>query len=378
MNWLNNVSLNMQTPDHNPHSIYLSQACTTLPPFGFSRKVSWQSPSNIAIVKYWGKYGLQLPQNPSISFTLREARTETAIDFHAKSKKGIRFRFLFDGREQPLFSDKIGQYLHALLSYFPFLEFMELEINSRNTFPHSSGIASSASAMSALVMCLLEIEQYLSGNDANQNHLIQKASYLSRLGSGSAARSVYPYAASWGSTRAIEGSSNYFASPLGGQLHEVFKTYRDSILIISGDEKKVSSRAGHQLMENNPFAGARYALANANTEKLLNVLQDGDLEKFCEITESEALQLHALMMTSVPSFMLMEPATISAIKIIQSFRKETRIPICFTLDAGPNIHLLYPQAKARQVKSLISDELIKYCNNGLWIDDQVGEGASKL
>jgi diphosphomevalonate decarboxylase len=368
----------MQAPDSNPYNIFITEAYNPSSMPDSKGHVSWQSPSNIAIVKYWGKYGMQLPRNPSISLTLKEARSETSIDYFTKSDTGIRFSFLFDGEVQPAFTDKIGKYLHALLPYFPFLEFIELTISSRNTFPHSSGIASSASAMSALVMCLLEIEQQLTHEPKEQDHLKRKASYLARLGSGSAARSVYPYAAAWGLSKAIDGSSNYFACPLGGQLHKVFKSYRDSILIISGQEKKVSSRAGHQLMEENPFAMVRYALANANTANLLEVLKTGDLEKFCEITESEALQLHALMMTSSPSFMLMEPQTISAIKIIQAFRKETGIPLCFTLDAGPNLHLLYPQDYAQQVKTLIVDELMHYCANGFWIDDQVGEGPSKI
>ncbi len=368
----------MQSKDKNPYHRYIQEAFNpeAIPDKG--GKVGWQSPSNIAIVKYWGKFGLQLPRNASISFTLKEAQSQTTIQYKTKSQKGMSFHFLFEGKEQPHFSDKIGKYLHALLPYFPFLEFLDMHIESSNTFPHSSGIASSASAMSALIMCLIDIEQQFSEKPKHQDHILQKASYLARLGSGSAARSLFPYAASWGLNDSIAGSSNYFASPLSGHIHKVFKSYHDSILIISGKEKAVPSRAGHELMENNPFAMVRYSLAKANISKLMDILNKGDLEGFCQVTESEALQLHALMMTSEPSYMLLEPQTIGAIKAVRSFRKETGIPVCFTLDAGPNLHLLYPDENADQVKDLIINELVSYCHQKQWINDQLGEGPSKL
>jgi diphosphomevalonate decarboxylase len=364
--------------EQNPYQQYISTALSADKIAAAEGRVAWQSPSNIAIVKYWGKYGLQLPRNPSISLTLKAARSETSINFRTKQENGIQFHFMFEGKPQPLFGDKIGKYLHALLPYFPFLDQVEMEIDSRNTFPHSSGIASSASAMSALVMCLLDMEQALGGKARPADEFLQKASYLARLGSGSAARSVFPFASSWGISKVIAGSSNFYASPLQGELHEVFRTYRDSILIISKETKKVSSRAGHALMEDNPFAMVRYALAQANTEALYQALQSGDQESFCRIAEAEALQLHALMMTSNPSFMLMEAATVSAIKAVQAFRAETGIPVCFTLDAGPNLHLLYPQQDAEKVQDFMQAELLQYCQQGHWIDDQVGEGPSKI
>jgi diphosphomevalonate decarboxylase len=370
--------LKQRTLEQNPYQQYISTSLSADKIAAAEGRVAWQSPSNIAIVKYWGKYGLQLPRNPSISLTLKAARSETSIRFQTKKEKGLHFQFLFEGKPQPLFGDKLGKYLHALLPYFPFLDYLEMEIESQNTFPHSSGIASSASAMSALVMCLLEMEQLLGGVKLAPADFLQKASYLARLGSGSAARSVFPLASSWGSSKAITGSSNYYATPLQGELHEVFRTYRDSILIISKETKKVSSRAGHALMEDNPFALVRYALAQANTEALHQALQLGDQESFCRIAEAEALQLHALMMTSNPSFMLMEAATVSAIKAVQAYRAESGIPLCFTLDAGPNLHLLYPQQDEGKVKDFMQAELLQYCQQGFWIDDQVGEGPSKI
>ena len=356
---------------------WLNEAFKGEVPNDFQGRVGWQSPSNIALVKYWGKHGKQLPQNPSISFTLSECRSETFIGFEKADSFG--FRFFFEGKENPAFGAKIEKFLLDHQVFFPFVDQLHLTVESRNTFPHSSGIASSASSMSAFVMGLLETESKLVGPSTGSGTLeLQKASYFSRLASGSAARSVYPKMALWGATDCYKGSSDEYAVPLENDIHPIFKTYRDSILIVSGETKSVSSRAGHGLMESNPYAPARYAQANENIKNLLSAMKSGDLETFISITESEALQLHALMMCSNPSFILMKPNTLNLINEIRNFREETKIPLCFTLDAGPNIHLLYPESEAEIVESFIKHELVNYCAEGRWIADHVGDGPKKL
>lgn len=167
-------------------SKWLSEAFKGTVPNDFQGKVGWQSPSNIALVKYWGKRGKQLPQNPSISFTLSECRSETFVTFEKADRFG--FRFFFEGKENPAFGAKIEKFLLENQVFFPFINQLHLMVESCNTFPHSSGIASSASSMSAFVMCLLDIENQI----VSQQFDFQKASYFSRLASGSAARSVYP------------------------------------------------------------------------------------------------------------------------------------------------------------------------------------------
>ena len=381
--------------------IWLKEAFKGEVPNDFQGKVGWRSPSNIALVKYWGKKGKQLPQNPSISFTLSECCTETYVQYEKADHFG--FKFFFEGQENPAFGAKIEKFLLDNQAFFPFINQLHLTVESRNTFPHSSGIASSASSMSAFVMCLLEIERLLGGpstlrpfdpsrglRDRRLRELqaqgasgsvtleAQKASYFSRLASGSACRSVYPKMALWGATEAYEGSSDEYAVPLENDIHPVFKTFRDSIMIVSGEKKSVSSRAGHGLMEGNPYAPARYAQANENIKNLLTALKSGDLETFMNITESEALQLHALMMCSNPSFILMKPNTLHIIEEVRNFRNETHIPLCFTLDAGPNVHLLYPESEAKKVEKFIKSELVTYCNQGRWIADHVGDWPKLL
>ena len=369
----------------NMEKIWLNEAFKGEVPNDFQGKVGWQSPSNIALVKYWGKRGKQLPQNPSISFTLSECRSETFIAFEKANSFG--FKFFFEDQENPAFGAKIEKFLLDNRVFFPFINQLHFTVESRNTFPHSSGIASSASSMSAFVMGLMEIESLLvgpstlrvtSGTAGSETLNLQKASYFSRLASGSAARSVYPKMALWGGTEAYDSSSDEYAVPLENDIHPVFKTFRDSILIVSGEKKSVSSRAGHGLMEGNPYASARYAQANENIKNLLVALKSVDLETFINITESEALQLHALMMCSNPSFILMKPNTLRIIEEVRRFRSETNISLCFTLDAGPNVHLLYPKNEAGKVEEFIKNELGTYCNQGRWIADHVGDGPKKL
>ena len=354
---------------------WLNEAFKGEVPSGFQGKVGWASPSNIALVKYWGKRGKQLPQNPSISFTLSECRSETFVTYEKADH--FEFKFFFDGIENPDFGAKIDKFLIDYQAFFPFINQLSLTIESRNNFPHSSGIASSASSMSAFVMCLLDIESKLVGPSTGSG-TITKASYFSRLASGSAARSVFPKMALWGATPYYKGSSDEYAVSLADDIHPVFKAYRDSILIVSGETKSVSSRAGHALMEDNPYAPARYAQANTNIKNLLAALKSGDLDTFINITESEALQLHALMMCSNPSYILMKPNTLRIIEIIRQFRYETKTPLCFTLDAGPNVHLLYPDSEATKVEHFIQDVLTNYCDQGRWIADRVGDGPKKL
>lgn len=322
-----------------------------------------RSPSNIAIVKYWGKHGTQLPNNPSISFTLSNCFTETKITYSENGSMSLEF--YFEGKENPAFKAKIEKYLNENRRYFSFLNNLDLKIESYNSFPHSSGIASSASSMSALIMCLLEIKY----KDAKID--LREASYLSRLASGSAARSVYPTMTLWGKTPSLPESSDEYAIPIGEMINPIFKTYHDSILIVSSKEKSVSSRAGHSLMDNHPMAENRYATARKNTEDLLTILKQGDLEGFIRITESEANQLHDLMSTSTPSYTLKEPNTIRIIDEILNFRKDTGLPVCYTLDAGPNVHLLYPDSCSKEVHTFIEENLKNYCFDNKYIDDIV-------
>lgn len=342
--------------------------------------VAWRSPSNIAIVKYWGKHGEQFPCNPSISFTLQAAHTNTSIDFESKKENynQVTLDFLFDNQPNEAFKIKIQQFLESLIDIFPFLRQLHLTIHSNNSFPHSAGIASSASAMSALALGLCDMERTLFGTLKSEAEFLQKASYIARLGSGSACRSVYPNMAIWGENTSVESASDLFAVPFGDELHPIFKDFQDTILLVSRNEKEVSSRAGHGLMEGNIFANSRYEQARQHFRLIIDALKAGDIELFGQIAEQEALTLHALMMTSNPPYILMKPNSLLLIEKIRAFRQDSKQPLYFTLDAGPNLHLLYPESAKEHVMRFIKSELVQYCESGAFIEDRVGAGISKL
>ncbi len=343
-------------------------------------QVIWRSPSNLAIIKYWGKYGLQLPRNPSLSLTLTASCTDTSLGYAFKetADNQIDLEFFFHGEPNEAFRAKTLAFLESLTPQFPFLRQLHLTVHTGNSFPHSAGIASSASGMSALALCLCSLEDALFGTLQDAAAFDRKASYLARLGSGSACRSIFPYAAVWGATPVVPDSSDEYAVPAEGLLHPSFKDFHDDILIVSTEEKSVSSRAGHALMEGNPYAEARYAQARSRLSALVQALRSGDLEIFGKIAEDEALTLHALMMCSNPSYMLLQPGTVALIEKIRAYRAETKHPVFFSLDAGPNIHLLYPGEIVSDVRGWIEEELKQHCAGEWFIQDWVGEGPEEL
>ncbi len=344
----------------------------------YKGQVSWQSPSNIALVKYWGKFGVQLPKNPSLSFGLSEAYSLTSIKFSSKREEKAKNRFFFEGKENPAFGDKVLQFLDDLNPIFPFLKQLDLEIESKNSFPHSAGIASSASSMSALALCLCSIEQELIGTLQDKHDFYTKASFVARLGSGSASRSVYGGFSIWGEFFDIMESSNDYAVPFTYEVHPLFMQLRDSVLIVSDTEKSVSSRAGHALMNGHPYADARIAQSKQNMTWLLAALQQGDTDRFIEVVENEAMSLHGLMMSSKPWYSLLHPNTLKILNKVRAFREQSELFICFTLDAGPNVHLLYTQEDKNQVMNFIEKELLDYCVERKVIHDKIGFGPKRI
>jgi diphosphomevalonate decarboxylase len=339
--------------------------------------VKWSSPSNIALVKYWGKKEHQIPENPSISFTLSDCKTITEVTYTKKEGTDFSFDVYFEGEKSEAFKPKIQTFFERIESYMPFLRAYHFKIETSNTFPHSSGIASSASGMSAIALCLLDIERALSEVEISTAYFNQKASFLARLGSGSACRSIEGELVVWGKNESTE-SSDLYGVKFEGDVHPNFLDYQDAILLVDKGEKQVSSTVGHKLMFGHPYAKERFAQAHENMAKLKKVLASGDLKAFVKIVESEALTLHAMMMTSMPYFILMKPNTLEIINKIWAYRAENNSNICFTLDAGANVHVLFPKVEKEQVYEFIKSELVAYCQNGHYICDSVGKGANRL
>jgi len=333
------------------------------------------APSNIALVKYWGKKEGQIPTNTSLSFTLQNCQTQTELKCFRQNKaqSNIDFSVFFEGKLNEAFKPKIAVFFKRILKYQPFLADYKFEIYTQNTFPHSSGIASSASGMAALSVCLMQLEKALNAN-ISDDYFNKKASFIARLGSGSACRSIEGPVVIWGKHPAIKNSSDFYGIKAPFALHSHFKNYCDSILLVDKGEKTVSSSVGHGLMVEHPFAKERFKQANKHISDIKEILVSGNLKSFISLVESEALTLHAMMMTSRPYFILMKPNTLKIINKIWEFRAATNLNLCFTLDAGANVHVLYPQKEKDATQIFIEKELVLFCQNKQIIHDNTGPG----
>lgn len=335
-------------------------------PFNITnQKVSASCPSNIALIKYWGKYDPQIPANPSISYTLNHCKTNTEMEFLADEKFSVQT--YLSGNEELKFAQKIEKYFQKIEEYLPWILKGKYIIKTENTFPHSSGIASSASGFGAIAKCLMALDEQFSGK-LDEDFKLKKASFLARLGSGSACRSLYEGLVVWGKTEEFEESSDLFAVQYPNEeIHPIFKSFNDWVLLIHEGEKSVSSTVGHGLMNTNPYAQRRFQEAHENFKTLKGILKNGDLEAFIKLVEHEALTLHAMMMMSEPAFILMKTGTLQVINKIWEFRKENNLPLFFTLDAGANVHLLFPEnTDSEKIQEFIVKELLQFTqNNGV-------------
>lgn len=340
---------------------------------------TWKAPSNIALVKYWGKHGVQLPANPSVSFTLRKCTTTTCLLYEKLPETSGEFSFdvFFEGQPKAAFTAKINRFFERIEPYFPFLKSYHFTIKTANSFPHSSGIASSASSMGTLALCLMSIERACIPGMTDA-FFYKKAAFIARLGSGSACRSIKGNVVVWGAHPAIKESSDLYGIPYPYKIHDVFHQYQDTILLVDRGQKQVSSSAGHDLMYKHPFADKRFEQAGKNLLKLKECLRKGDVKRFTEVVEHEALTLHAMMMTSLPYFILMKPETLEIITKIWTFRAHTNLNLCFTLDAGANVHVLYPKHEKEQILEFINSTLVAYCENEQYICDEVGFGSEMV
>ena len=331
--------------------------------------VSATCPSNIALIKYWGKYANQIPANPSISYTLNHCNTQTSMEFLANEPFSVQ-TFLA-GNEELKFAEKIEKYFKNIEQYLPWILKGKYIIKTENTFPHSSGIASSASGFGAIASCLMSLDEIFSTDKNQPSTINQKASFLARLGSGSACRSLYNGLVVWGKTDEVEGSSDLYAVKYpDSEIHPIFKNFNDWVLLIHEGQKTVSSTVGHGLMNTNPYAERRFQEARENFVPLKEILKTGDLQGFIKLVEHEALTLHAMMMMSEPAFILMKTGTLEVINKLWKFREETGNPLFFTLDAGANVHLLFPENESSEaIKNFIETELLQHTQKGGVVKD---------
>ena len=321
-------------------------------------------------MKYWGKCGVQLPCNTNFSFTLKHCQTFTKVCFTARERGQKSAELWFEGKQTPRFLPKVELFLKRASLLYPWVNQLHLSIETKNSFPHSAGLASSASSMAALALCLMHFQREFFGGvgkgTESEADFFKESSRLARLGSGSACRSLFAPAAFWEK----EGE---FASPF--EVHPTFRHLGDAILIVDREEKPLSSSAGHAQMRGHPFARARYRQAQKHWQQLVQALATGDFARFAEICEAEAHSLHALISTAPGGEILWRPQSLAIMREIGRKRKEG-LPVCYTLDAGPNVHLLFPGEYRARVLDFVKNTLFPLLPTGYWIDDCIGEGPT--
>ncbi len=306
-------------------------------------KVTAKAPANIAFIKYWGKKNekLRLPANSSISMNLSNAFSITSVEFDKKFNEDMVKidGTVASGGEK----ERVARHLSLVRKIAGKSDYAE--VISKNNFPKASGIASSASGFAALTVA---------GAKAAGLSLSEKQlSILARLGSGSACRSIPSGFVEW-----KEGSKNedsYAHSLYSPNYWEIY----DLIAVVGENSKKVSSTEGHAIAESSPFYKTRIVEMKNKIKEIKLALKDKDFTRFGEILEAEAINMHTVMMTSIPPLFYWLPMTLATILKIMEWR-ERGLESYFTIDAGPNIHVICQgKDKAKIGRRLLSLEGIK-------------------
>ena len=295
-------------------------------------KKTAKAPANIAFIKYWGKRDekLRLPANSSISMNLSNAYTVTSVEFNKKYKSDSLFiNHIRAGKDELI---RVSNHLNLVRNISKTGDFAKVE--SKNNFPKGSGIASSASGFAALTVAAASA----AGLKLSEKDL----SVLARLGSGSACRSIPDGIVEWRYGSKSTDSYAHSLYPVGyWELYDV-------IAVAGKKNKKTSSTEGHKATESSPFYKTRISGMEKKIKDIKNALKNKDFTKFGEIIEAEALNMHTVMMTSIPPLYYWMPKTLEIMQSVINWR-EKGLEVYFTIDAGPNVHII---CQSKDVDSL--------------------------
>jgi diphosphomevalonate decarboxylase len=296
-----------------------------------------QASPNIAFIKYWGDRDarLHIPANGSISMNLGGLFTHTQVTFDSSLASD---QLTLDGETQS------GQILQRVSNFLDRVRTLAdinayATIQSSNNFPIGTGIASSASGFAALSLAASKA----AGLELSEHDL----SRLARLGSGSACRSIPAGFVEW---QAGENDADSYAYSIAPPDHW---SLIDCITIVSESHKATSSRDGHALAETSIFQPVRVSEVPKRLEQCREAILKRDFEALAAVTELDSNQMHAVMMTSTPPLFYWLPTTIAIIRAVQSWR-EGGIPVFFTVDAGPNVHVICQEGYEKQVMGKLS------------------------
>jgi len=319
-------------------------------------KATVEAPANLALVKYWGARNVDegLPLNPSLSLTLSRCTTVTtveALEGVEKEGTGIEDEVLrLEGgaggetggealRPAPDdFAGPIRRHLERLRSWDG--RPVRFRVATHTHFPVGAGLASSASGFAALTLAAAGAL----GRDPGLDVL----SVLARKsGSGSAARSIHGGFVVWPGGSGAEGVGEARGefdpeAPARPILPPGHWDLRNLIALVDPSPKKVSSREGHRRAETSPLFGPRLEGLPRRFGRIRQALELRSFERLAPLVEAEAVELHAVAMTSRPPIFYWRPGTVEVMEAVRSMREEG-LPVCFTIDAGPNVHVLCPR-----------------------------------
>jgi diphosphomevalonate decarboxylase len=287
---------------------------------------------NIAFIKYWGNRDntLRLPVNGSISMNLDRLFTRTTVSF----QHSLPFdELVINGHEvRGAGSDRVSYILDIIRGMANIHD--RAEVMTENNFPSGAGIASSASAFAALALA----GSKAAGLDLSEAEL----SRLARRGSGSASRSIPGGFVEWQVGTTDEDSYAFSIAPA-----DHWKLV-DCIAIVSASHKKTGSTEGHAIAPTSPLQAARVADAPHRLDLCRKAILDKDFDLFAAIVELDSDMMHAVMMTSTPALYYWKPASLEVMNCVRQWRMEG-IPVCYTVDAGPNVHVICPETEAQIV-----------------------------
>jgi len=305
-----------------------------------TRRVTATAFSNIAFIKYWGNRDekLRLPANASLSMNLAGLETTTTVEFVA----GLEADEVLIGGEAEVGPalERVSLHLDQIRSKAGMT--LKARVESQNNFPAGAGLASSASAFAALTLA--------GAAAAGLNISEKELSILARHGSGSAARSVPAGFVEWQTGQTSEDS---FAFSIAPPDHWALM---DVIAVISKQPKHVGSTAGHALAGTSPLQAARVASAPERLARCREAVLTRNFTPLAEVVEADSNLMHAVMMTSTAPLFYWEPITLAIMKAVRAWRAEG-LPVCYTIDAGPNVHCLCPTEAAPEVMRRLRENL---------------------
>lgn len=278
---------------------------------------------NIAFIKYWGNrnHALRLPSNPSLSMNLAGLHTETTVKWADELDSDT-----FTLNDQRMTGDslaRVSRHLDALRARLGIAKFAE--VVSRNNFPTGAGIASSAAAFAALT---------LAGTAAAGATLDERElSTIARLGSGSAARSIPSGFVQWHAADQHEESYAESIAPPD------YWALVDVIAVVSQAHKSVGSTEGHRSAETSDLQRARVAGAAERLAKCRQAILERDFAGLADVVEHDSNLMHAVMMTSRPPLFYWQPASLLIMEKVRQWRADG-LRVCYTLDAGANVHCI--------------------------------------